>query len=114
MREPQMFEPMIRLLESKGYRILSVNKGREPGPDITAEHDGHKLVMEMKGDTAALAVDLGTGAFQLFRYMVPYSDSEYALGLSEAYLRFVRQVEYPLKQPGIKVFIVDESPHQLW
>ncbi len=67
MREPAMFEPMIKLLKEKGYRIISENRGRQRGPDIIAEKHGHKLLMEMKGDSAALGVDLGTGIFQLFR-----------------------------------------------
>ncbi len=44
-----MFEPMKRLLESKGYRILSQKRGKERGPDITAERQGRRLIMEMKG-----------------------------------------------------------------
>jgi hypothetical protein len=30
MREPEMFEPMKKLLESKGYEILQMKRGREP------------------------------------------------------------------------------------
>jgi hypothetical protein len=114
MREPDMFQPMIGLLESMGYRIVSTKKGRELGADIVAEREGHRLVMEMKGDSAALDVDLGTGIFQLLRHMQPDCDDEYALGLSGAYARLIGLVEYPLKKLGAKVFIVDGSPHQLW
>jgi len=42
------------------------------------------------------------------------SGEEYALGISEAYTRLVRQIEYPLKKLGIKVFVVDGNPYQLW
>lgn len=52
MREPEMFEPMKKLLQSKGYKIISMKRGREPGPDITAESKGRRLIMEMKGDSA--------------------------------------------------------------
>jgi hypothetical protein len=37
MREPEMFEPMKKLLESKGYKILQMKRGREHGPDVVAE-----------------------------------------------------------------------------
>lgn len=114
MREPQMFEPMIKLLETKGYRVISTKRGREPGADITAERDGHRLVMEMKGDSTAIDVDLGTGIFQLLRHMQPDSKDEYALGVSEAYTRYVKQIEFPLKTLGIKVFIVGENSCRLW
>jgi len=114
MREHEIFEPMKKLLESKGYKILSQRKGREPGADIIAERHGHKLVMEMKGDSAALDVDLGTGIFQLLRHMKVDSDEEYALGISEAYARLVRQIEYPLKKLGIGVFVVGGKSYQLW
>lgn len=32
-----MFEPLVKLLESKGFTILQMRKGREPGLDIVAE-----------------------------------------------------------------------------
>ena len=114
MREPEMFEPMKKLLMSKGYKILSTRKGREPGADIIAERQSRKLIMEMKGDSAALEVDLGTGIFQLLRHMQAGSDQEYALGISEAYMRLVRQIEYPLKKLGIRVFVVNGNSYQLW
>lgn len=114
MREHEMFEPMKKLLESKDYKILSMRKGREPGADIIAEHQGHKLIMEMKGDSAALEVDLGTGIFQLLRHMHAGSDEKYALGISEAYTRLVRQIEYPLKKLDIRVFVVNGNSYQLW
>jgi len=114
MREYEMFKPMKKLLESKGYKILSTRKGREPGADVVAEHHGHKLIMEMKGDSAALEVDLGTGIFQLLRHMQVDSDEEYALGISEAYMRLVRQIEYPLKKLGLRVFVVNGNSYQLW
>jgi hypothetical protein len=114
MREREMFEPMKNLLASKGYKILAIRKGREPGADIIAEREGRKLVMEMKGDSAVLDVDLGTGIFQLLRHMHPGSDEEYALGVSEAYTRLVRQIENPLRKLGIRVFVVDGNSYQLW
>ena len=114
MREPEMFEPMKKLLVSKGYEILSTRKGREPGADIIAEREGRKLVIEMKGDSAALDVDLGTGIFQLLRHMHGGSDEEYALGVSEAYTRLVHQIENPLRKLGIRVFVVNGNSYQLW
>ena len=114
MREPEMFEPMKKLLGSKGYKIVSTRKGREPGADIIAECQGHKLIMEMKGDSAALDVDLGTGIFQLLRHMHADSDEEYALGISEAYEGRVRQIEHPLRKLDIRVFVVNGNSYQLW
>ena len=113
MKEPEMFEPMKEFLMSKGYKILSMRKGREPGADIVGERQGRKLIMEMKGDSAALEVDLGTGIFQLLRHMRAGSDEEYALGISEAYTGLVRQIEYPLKKLGIRVFVVNGNSYQL-
>lgn len=109
-----MFEPMKKLLESQGYKILRVKRGREPGPDIVAEYQGRRLVMEMKGDSAALDVDFGTGIFQLFRSIRASQDEDYALGISDAYVRLARQAEYPLKKLGIKIFVVDGRSYQLW
>jgi hypothetical protein len=36
MREPEMFEPMKKFLESKGYKILQMKRGKKVGPDIVA------------------------------------------------------------------------------
>jgi len=114
MREPEMFEPMKKLLQSKGYKIISMKRGRERGPDIIAESKGRRLIMEMKGDSVALDVDFGTGIFQLLRHMREETDEDYALGISENYVRLARQAEYPLKRLGIKVFVVDGKSYQLW
>ena len=114
MREHEMFEPMKDLLESKGYTVLHQNRGRQRGADIIAERDGCRLVMEMKGDSAAVGVDLGTAIFQLMRHMKADSDDEYALGVSEAYRRLVTDVEFALKGLGIRVFVVGCESHQLW
>lgn len=114
MREHEMFEPMKKLLESKGYTVILQNRGRERGADIVAERGGCRLVMEIKGDSAALDVDLGTGILQLLRHMKADSDDEYALGLSEAYARLVGELEVPLKTLGIRVFVVGAESYQLW
>jgi len=114
MREPEMFNPMIKLLRKKGYEIISENRGGRRGPDIIAEKDGRKLIMEMKGDSAALSVDFGTCIFQLFRYMKPDSDDEYALGISQAYVKYAREAEFPLKKLGVKVFVVNGKSHQFF
>ena len=114
MREPDMFEPMKMLLESKGYKVIDTREGRKSGADVIAEYRGRKLIMEMKGDSAAPEVDLGTGIFQLLRHMHEGYNEEYALGISSAYTRMVKQIEYPLKKLGIRVFIIDNNPYQLW
>lgn len=91
-----------------------MKRGREPGPDIIAECEGRRLIMEMKGDSAALDVDFGTGVFQLMRSMRDSQDEDYALGISEDYVRLARRAEYALKRLGIKIFVVDGKPYQLW
>ena len=114
MRESEMFEPMKQLLQSQGFKILETKKGKERGPDIIAVRGDRKLVIEMKGDSKALAVDFGTGIFQLFRSIKGEKNVDYALGLSEAYVQLAHQAKYPLKRLGVKVFIVDDKPYQLW
>ena len=114
MRECEMFEPMKELLESKGYTVVLQNIGRKRGADIVAERDGCRLVMEMKGDSAALGVDLGTAILQLLRHMKADSDDEYALGVSEAYIKLMDDLQFPLKRLGIRVFVVGCESYQLW
>lgn len=46
--------------------------------------------MEMKGDSTTLDVDFGTGTFQLFGYMQDNQNEDYALGVSEAYVKLAR------------------------
>ena len=71
-------------------------------------------MIEMKGDSAALSVDFGTGIFQLIRYMRHNANEDYGLGISEACAKYALQAEYALKKLGIKVFVVNGKPYQLW
>ena len=108
MKEDEMFPKMIDFLKSESYTMLEVHRGRQRGADIVAEKTGRKLIIEMKGDTMALSVDLGTAIWQLMRYMKG-SFEDYALAVTPSYKRYVKAVEYPLKQLDIKVFIVSEK-----
>jgi hypothetical protein len=109
-----MFGPMIKLLESKGFRVISVRRGKEPGPDIEAEREGRRLIMEMKEDSAVLGVDFGTGIFQLMCSMRDGQAEDYAFGISEVYVKHARRAEYALKELGIRIFVVDGKSYELW
>lgn len=113
MNEEEMFPKMIDFLSREGYKIVEVNPGRQRGADIVAEKSGKRLIVEMKGDTAALSVDFGTAIWQLMRYMKGALD-DYALAVTPSYKRYVRVVEYPLKQLDVKVFIVSEKEVSLF
>lgn len=89
MREPEMFEPMIGYLKKQGYAILQVNRGRQQGPDIIAKKAGRKLVIQMKGDSAAIKTDWDTGLGQLLDIMDD-READYAIAVSERYERLVR------------------------
>jgi len=104
-----MFGPMTEYLISNGYKIVSQNTGRQRGPDIIAQRNGKQLTIEMKGDTKALSVDLGTAIFQLMRAITNESDKEYALAVTDSYRRYIDQVRYPLEKLGISVFLVNET-----
>ena len=108
MKEDEMFSKMIDFLLNKGYEIVETHPRRQRGPDIVAEKSGREMIIEMKGDTAALDVDLGTGIWQLLRYMKNES-KDFALALTPSYVRYVKAVEYPLKKLDVKVFIVSRK-----
>lgn len=109
-----MFPKVIEFLRERGYNIVETHPGRQRGPDIVAEKSGTELVIEMKGDTKALEVDLGTAIWQLMRYMKDES-KDYALALTSSYLRHVKRVESPLRKLNIKVFIISgKDVKQLW
>lgn len=112
MKEDEMFPKMINFLMNKGYEIVETHPGRQRGPDIVAEKSGRELIIEMKGDTAALDVDLGTGIWQLLRYMKNES-KDFALALTPSYMRYVKAVEYPLKKLNVRVFIVSRKEVRL-
>lgn len=113
MKEEEMFDPMINHLKKNGYEIIEENRGRERGPDLVASKDNRKLIIEMKGDSAALGVDYGTCIGQLFRRMEE-GEKEYGLAFSESYRRFIEDSKYPLEKLGIKVFIVSEEGIERW
>lgn len=103
-----MFEPMIKYLKDNGYKIIEQHRGRERGPDILADKNGRKLLIQMKGDTLALDVDFGTCIGQLFRYM-KNEDSDYGTAFTSSYLRLIKEAQYPLRKLGIKIFIVSKE-----
>jgi len=82
--------------------------GRQRGPDIVARKSGREMIVEIKGDTMALDVDLSTGLWQLLRYM-KNSSRDFALAVTSSYIRSIEAVSYPLKRLNIKVFIVSQD-----
>lgn len=103
-----MFPKIVDFLRSRGYEIIETHPGRHRGPDIVAEKSGRRFIIEVKGDTAALAVDLGTGIWQLMRYIKDAS-KDFGLALTESYVRYIRTVEYPLQRLGVQVLIVSDE-----
>lgn len=108
MREPDMFEPMICYLKKSGYTILQVNRGVQRGPDILAEKNKRKFVIQMKGDSAAIKTDWDTGLGQLLD-MMDYEDADYAIAVSESYGRLVESFpSYPKNRLRLTFFIVKD------
>lgn len=103
-----MFPIIIDFLKGSGYEIIETHPRRQRGPDIVAEKSGRRFIIEVKGDTAALAVDLGTAIWQLMRYIKDAS-KDFGLALTESYLRYIRAVEYPLQRLGVQVLIVSDE-----
>jgi len=109
MQEPEMFEPLISYLKKQGYIILQVNRGKQPGPDIIAEKDGRKLIIEMKGDSAAIKTDWDTGLGQLLNSM-KNEKADYAMAVSEKYEKLVRNFpSYPKKKLKLTFFMIKED-----
>jgi len=108
LKEDEMFPILIDFLSRNGYEIIETHPGRQRGPDIVARKSGREVVVEVKRDTAALAVDLGTGIWQLLRYMKDGS-RDFALAITPSYMRYVEAVEYPLKKLNVSVFIVSRE-----
>lgn len=109
MREPEMFEPMIGYLQRHGYAILQVNRGRRSGPDVLAEKAGRKLVIQMKGDSAAIKTDWDTGLGQLLD-MMDDAEADYAIAVSDRYERLVSNFpSYAKNKLQIAFFIVKDD-----
>jgi Holliday junction resolvase len=108
MKEGEMFDPMIEFLKKNGYEIIEQHRGKEKGPDIVARKNGREMIIELKGDSAALDVDFGTCIGQLFRY-IKGEDKDYAISLCAKYRKLLKNVEYPLKKLSIKAFVVSEQ-----
>ena len=108
LKEEEMFPILIEFLRKSGYKIVETHPGQQKGPDIVATKLGRELIVEMKGDTAALAVDLGTAIWQLLRYMKDGS-KDFGLALTQSYERYIEAVEYPLRKLGVRVFIVSRK-----
>lgn len=71
------------------------------------------MVIEVKGDTKAMDVDLERLFGSHLEYMKDDS-KDFALALTPSYEQYVRAVEYPLKKLNVKVFLVLKEVSQLW
>jgi Holliday junction resolvase len=108
LKEEEMFPKLIDFLVRNGYEIIETHPGRQRGPDIVARKSGREMIVEVKGETAELDVDLGTGMWQLLRYMRDGS-RDFALALTPSYTRYVEAVTFQLRKLNIKVFIVSQD-----
>ena len=108
MKEEEMFPIIIDFLKGRGYEIIEIHPGKQRGPDIVAEKSGRRFIIEVKGDTAALDVDLGTAIWQLMRHIKDAS-KDFGLALTQSYSRYIKAVEYPLQKLGIQIFIVSDE-----
>ncbi len=52
-----LFDPMIEYLQNQGYKILEQHRGHDKGTDIIASKNDTRLLLELKGDSAAYDVD---------------------------------------------------------
>jgi len=109
MREPEMFEPLINHLKKEGFTILQVNRGNRPGPDILAEKTGKRLIIQMKGDSAAIKTDWDTCLGQLLE-MMDDPQMDYAVAVSESYERLARSFpSYARGKLQLTFFVVKDN-----
>ena len=108
MREAELFPHVLKFLEDSGYQILEDNRGSKPGADIIAAKDGRRIFVELKGDSKAPDVDLGTALYQILRFMGGGPD-EYALALSEKYRRYAENCRYAVKKLGLRIYLVRDT-----
>jgi len=114
LKEEQLFDPMIEYLRNQGYEILEQHRGHDKGTDIIASKNGTRLLLELKGDSAAYDVDFGTMIYQIMKKMNALSTDEYALGVSENYRKHATRCKFPLQKLKIKVFIINENVELLF
>jgi len=109
-----MFDPMIEWLESHGYEILEEHRGHEKGTDIVAIRNGKRLLVELKGSSAAKDIDFGTVIYQIMKQMkIPAED--YAIVVTKDYETLVSRCMMPLQKLRIKMFMISEAEvNQLW
>lgn len=112
MKESALFAPMIEYLRNHGYDILEQHIGNQRGVDIIAAKNSKKFNLELKGDASAPDVDFGTAIYQIMKRMKDSPD-EYAIGISEKYVKYAMSCEQPLKKLGIKVFVITDSSVKL-
>ena len=113
LREDEMFRPMKKYLEHRGFEIDETNRGSSPGPDIRAVKEDRELIIEMKGHTKALSTDIRTCIGQICEQMEAEPD-EYAVALSESYRSYIKDYSFALKRLGVQVFLVSEEGVQEW
>ena len=113
MKEGQLFDPMVAYLKKVGYSILEQHRGHEHGTDIVATKDGHRFLLELKGDSKAYDVDFGTLIYQIMKNIDEVSSDKYALVVSENYRKYAARCKFPLQKLRIIVYIVNENGVEL-
>ena len=103
-----MFPIIVNYLRNEGYSILRTNPGSQRGPDIIAEKSHRVIVIQMKGDSAALKTDWDTGLGQLLEIMNDDS-ADYAMVISKRYENYAKKFPKYVKNKLQLTFLLIED-----
>ena len=104
---------MIEYLEKNGYEILEQHRGHEKGSGIVANKGNERLLLKLKGDSAAYDVDFGRMIYQIMKRMNMLSTDKYALGVSENYRKHAARCRFSLQKLKINIFVINEKGVEL-
>lgn len=114
MREPEVEARMRQYLTKSGYQVIP--REQRTGPDIIANKDGRKLIVEAKADRpghqsspATINVDVMTLLGQIiFRKGQDLID-DYAIAIRPVHQRLIREALPALNQLHIRVLLVGDT-----
>lgn len=114
MREPEVEARVRQYLTGNGYQVILRNL--RTGPDIVAEKDGRKLIVEVKADRpghqsspGTINLDVMTLLGQIVFRKGEGSANDYAIAIRPVHLRLIEQALPVLNQLNIKVLLVGDT-----
>jgi len=114
MREPEVEARVRQYLAENGYEVLP--RHERLGPDIVAEKNGRKLLVEVKADRpghksspGTINVDVMTLLGQIVHRKGQRQAANYAIAIRPVHQRLIKQALPSLQELSVRIFLISDT-----